>query len=210
MAFEKLNNKPDTKDVRNMDRIRVEKMRIIDLQEANKMYDDLSNRAKFFFHPGFMGYKKLNVRWFFTQCALVLSTCRIYRRFLGYVLPKLVLISFVAFNTKNEVVGFAFINLESRFQHGGYKGNLGIAVVEKYQGIGVGTKLMTLAISTAVSERIKQMNLLVAASNYQAIKLYKKHAFKVTKPEKDYWNGMMIDCAEMTLLLKDKVTNGCD
>jgi RimJ/RimL family protein N-acetyltransferase len=67
-------------------------------------------------------------------------------------------------------------NTRKRLRH---TGSLGIALIEKYWGLGIGRKLMETAIVWAKENGITRVTLEVDTSNYRAISLYTKLGFQV-------------------------------
>ena len=186
-----------------MKEIKVRIMNIKDFYNLHKMYNSLSYTTKRFFHPGFLGFRELSIKWFILQLALILSTNPIYSKIMKRIFPQAVFLPIVAINTKNEVVGFAFIKIKEKLANQGFIGDLGIVVKESYQGKGIGKKLMGHLIGYAKKENIRRINLTVLTENLRAIKLYKSYGFTERKIIKggDYWRGQILDCIEMTLHL---------
>lgn len=184
--------------------IHIRTMNIKDLYSLHKMYDSLSYRTKRFFHPGFLGFEKLSPIWFILQLALILSTKSICKKAMIHIFPRIVLISIVATNTKNEVVGFAFIEVKERLRNGGFLGELGIVLRDSYQGRGIGEKLMNQLIAHAKRENVKRIDLTVSTDNVRAIKLYKKFGFVERKIIRggDHWHGQIRDCIIMAIYLE--------
>jgi len=90
------------------------------------MYDSL--RSKFYFHLGILGVRSIGLRWFPAQIALVFSTEKILRKLLSWIIPKSRFLSVVAINTRNELVGFAYLESITRSI-----GGLGLVVKDNYK-----------------------------------------------------------------------------
>jgi ribosomal protein S18 acetylase RimI-like enzyme len=63
---------------------------------------------------------------------------------------------------------------------------LGIAVIEKEKGNGLGKKMMAQLIQTAKEQNIPSIHLTVDTTNENAIKLYEKFGFKIEKKMDTY------------------------
>jgi ribosomal protein S18 acetylase RimI-like enzyme len=204
-----------TSEIRNQPdeyNIHIRAMKIEDLHNLHKMYDSLSYTTKRFFHPGFLGFEKLNPGWFIFQLGLVFSTNSGCKKAMAYILPQLIFISIVATSAKNEIVGFAFIKVKKRSRNRCFVGELGIAVRDEHQGRGIGEKLMSQLIACAMRENVERIDLITLTDNLKAIKLYKKHGFvqhKIIKG-RDNWGGQLLDSIEMTLHLGGRTGKGCE
>ncbi|MGX6978079.1 N-acetyltransferase family protein [Vagococcus elongatus] len=103
-----------------------------------------------------------------------------------------------------EVVGTA--NLQSfsrtRIQH---RGTLGMAVLKKHWGKGIGHQLLNEIIRYARSNHLEMLELEVRADNLLAIQLYKKSGFKEYGLCKNYMqvDGQYYDGILMSLNLKN-------
>lgn len=64
----------------------------------------------------------------------------------------------------------------NRYKH---RTAMGIALLQKYTGMGIGRKMIEKLISTAKEIGLEQIELEVAASNERAISLYMKTGFKI-------------------------------
>lgn len=62
-----------------------------------------------------------------------------------------------------------------------------IHVKEKYQGKGIGTKLMSYLVSEAIHNKVVNITLEVRVSNERAIHLYKKFGFREVALRKYYY-----------------------
>ena len=84
----------------------------------------------------------------------------------------------------DKVVGNAAINPAGKASKLKHRCSFGIAIINDYQGIGVGRVLTQEMISFATKVGYKQVELEVASRNYKAINLYLSEGFKVygTRP----------------------------
>jgi ribosomal protein S18 acetylase RimI-like enzyme len=149
------------------------------------MYDSLSEKSKFFFHPGFLGFKDISFRWLFYQIILFLSTLRFPRKILLRLLP-IYFLSLVARDENNNVVGFAFLRIEGRLRKG-FFAELGIVVHEGHRGRGLGSKLMESLLKQAQEENILVLFLRVLPLNVKAIQLYERYGFSKVGKIVDRW-----------------------
>ena len=78
----------------------------------------------------------------------------------------------------SKVVGYAFVNRVPIYKNAGY---LGIALLDNYQGRGLGLPFMQTLLSFSRNKGIKEVYLNVYEKNKAAIELYKKIKFKKFK-----------------------------
>jgi len=160
------------------------------------MYNSLSEKSKFYFHPGILGFESLSIRWFLAQVALAFSTQKTLRRLLSKIIPKSCFLSVIAINAENEIVGFAYIELISRSI-----GGLGLIVKDNYQGRKIGTFLMKYLLSMAIKEDISEIRLTVLSVNVKAVRFYEKFGFKVVRETIDKYRGKELKSKIMSLYL---------
>lgn len=88
--------------------------------------------------------------------------------------------AYYALDTENpsgqEVVGWVDVNVSANPRHS-HKGNLGMGLLEKYRGQGLGSKLMAAALEKAEAIGLDKVELTVYTTNLPAIALYKKFGF---------------------------------
>lgn len=182
--------------------IKIKPLSLNDLIKLNIIYDKLSDNTRRYFRPGFLGLKNINIRMLITTIFLALSIFNIFRIFfIKYSLPAF--FSLVAIDsTYNKLIGFVFIQIMKKYNH--IVGNLGIFVIDEYQGKGIGSKLLKSILVSSQFLNLDLIYLTVFADNYRAIKLYKKYGFYPVKFIKDcdYWNKKYYDCIIMILNLK--------
>lgn len=77
----------------------------------------------------------------------------------------------------NEIAGNSFLRMngKSRFAH---RASLGIALRQKYWGLGLGKLLLQAVIDTAIQKGVEYLELEVVADNERAIGLYEKMGFE--------------------------------
>ena len=106
------------------------------------------------------------------------------------------------YKIENKIVGTCSVNgiNKKRIKH---KVGLGITVLKKYWGEGIGGKLINHAIEYCKLNSIKKIELEVRIDNERAIKLYKKFGFEIEGEIKKsvYLNGNYYNCYFMGLLL---------
>jgi ribosomal protein S18 acetylase RimI-like enzyme len=102
----------------------------------------------------------------------------------------------------NEVIGWSDIHPGKRegFKH---SGQLGMGVDKRYRRLGIGGKLITIAIQKAKECGLERLELGVFASNTAAIKLYEKTGFVVEgiKKKARKIDGGYDDMIEMALFI---------
>ena len=90
--------------------------------------------------------------------------------------PKQVLISgFI----DGELMANLHLNQIAPREKFSHRADLGISIIEKYCGLGLGTVLREAAIDTARSAGLEQLELEVATKNARAVALYKKLGFQI-------------------------------
>lgn len=67
-------------------------------------------------------------------------------------------------------------NLTGRYQH---RASLGIALYQKYTGIGIGRKMIETILQIAKEKGLEQIELEVVADNKRALSLYQKMGFEI-------------------------------
>ena len=169
-------------------------LRLSDLPKLYRMYAYLSEETKKYFHP--FPEKIFSVASLKTWVPLTLSSIKPLRKILRKLLPFSVYISICCL-CSNEIIGFAFIKLRN-----GHYGGLGLVIRDEFQGMGIGSKLMTYLITLLLpAERLRKIRLIILADNYRAIKFFEKFGFRKTKfiREGDTYRGKKYDCVEMWL-----------
>lgn len=182
-----------------MKKLDIKPLKITNIYSLDRVYELFSKETKLFFHPGFLGTKKINKAWIFNHIKLIFSTIVILRRFLLKVHPSLVILVLLAFNKKNKIVGFSYLMFTRPLPDGEMLSEMGVGVKENYRGLGLGSKLTEDLLSLAKKEKIKKIKLAVLADNKKAINLYKKHGFAEKGFIKDgeSYQGKLYDNIEM-------------
>ncbi len=102
----------------------------------------------------------------------------------------------------SELVGFisAERGFANRIKHRAY---IVVGILERYIGLGIGTKLFEALEGWARQESIRRLELTVMAHNARAIKLYKKFGFRIegVKESSIRINGAYIDEFYMAKIL---------
>lgn len=95
---------------------------------------------------------------------------------------------------EEQVVGYATIE-ESMWDLSRHAGELGIAVLPQFRGVGVGSALLDSVLGVASDKGFKKVNLSVFHTNKHAINLYKRFGFKKVgrKSKQFYLKGNYID-----------------
>jgi RimJ/RimL family protein N-acetyltransferase len=78
-----------------------------------------------------------------------------------------------------ETVGIAYL-VRGKFDKNSHVGFLGISILKKFRGIGIGTAMMNYLIEWAKDqEEPEKISLIVFSTNKVAISLYRKFGFKI-------------------------------
>jgi ribosomal-protein-alanine N-acetyltransferase len=100
---------------------------------------------------------------------------------------------FIVAETNGEVVGYIMCRVETGLSSLGFgglvkKGHVvSVAVLPQHRRHGVGEALVTKALETVKLYNAKQCYLEVRMSNEEAIRLYKKLGFEVTRTMRGYY-----------------------
>ena len=101
----------------------------------------------------------------------------------------------------DEVVGHLHLQTYPNKSRRKHAASLGMAVLEEWQGKGVGTKLMQAVIEFAEQWlNISRLELMVFVDNEPAIQLYKKSEFEIEGTLRDYAfrDGQLVDVYSMS------------
>jgi L-amino acid N-acyltransferase YncA len=95
---------------------------------------------------------------------------------------------------ERQIVGYVTIE-ESVWELSRHAGELGIAVLPQFRGVGVGSALLDSVLRVASEKGFKKVNLSVFSTNKNAMKLYKRFGFKKVgeKKKQFYLHGRYID-----------------
>ena len=83
----------------------------------------------------------------------------------------------------NSYVGYISIKIENNI------GEIGMSVLENYQGKGIGSRLVLHILDFAKKTRCKKIKLEVWEKNKKAITLYKKFDFSVIAEKKNFYKN---------------------
>lgn len=95
---------------------------------------------------------------------------------------------------EQQIVGYATVE-ESIWELSRHAGELGIAVLPQFRGVGVGSALLGSVLRVASEKGFKKVNLSVFNTNKNAMNLYKRFGFKKVgeKKKQFYLQGKYID-----------------
>ena len=142
-------------ETKQIEFIRIEKLKFKDVEKVLKMYSESSKDLKQkFLNPGVLTSKLGLLHLYLSATPL--------KQFLLCQITSLVA------KRGDEIVGFVYIN-----KHRKNKKDLGIVVKEGYQGKKIGDRLMSAILKNQDEVCISVLN-----DNEKAIKLYEKHGFK--------------------------------
>lgn len=172
------------------------------LSEVRKV---LSPESRLFFHPrllfhfkSFVGMRKLLSQIVFLVCLTP------FRGLIFHAHPTATFAIIGAFDGKT-LIGFAYLLFNRRLANGNLIAEMGIVVVDFYQGSGIGSLLMQRILTLAKKKRVVKLFLTVHTNNVKALNLYQKFGFKTSRflKEADLWEGSKYDQIELE---KDTVT----
>ena len=178
----------------------IKEFQVTDFCQIHKMYDSLSDRSKRYFHPKIFGFHDINILWFLNQFALFFSSITFFKKILLRLYPKSIYFLVLAVNDEG-VLGIAYLKIKRPFSNG-FLASLGIAVIDRLHGKGIGNRLLKILIYISKKWYIKKITLNVMEDNVGAIKLYKKFGFKEIELVKDgdSWKGKKLDCIRMNFI----------
>lgn len=178
-----------------------------DIIQLNKMYRNLSNDTKNFFHPTFF-QARLGLVWIRDETLLIVSGIRPVRELLMGILPRAVYLALILRDSKNEIVAFVFYKIRKKLRSQQFEAENGIVLKEDYQGRGLGFKLLELGNRFAWQNHVTELYSLVNAKNEKMIRLNQKSGFRVAAHvlKVNLRNGKHYQALEMTLSLQ-KVKN---
>jgi len=174
--------------------INIRKMKASDIRMLDKIYEKSSEQTKAYFHPGIfkeeLRHLENKLLFFAARLSLILSTYDFIRVVL---IPIFTWIPLVA-TLNHQIVGLTFLKINRG------KTTLGIFVSDKYQGLGIGKKLMQAIILEARRNNLKRIHLNVLVSNRRARKLYESFNFRYTG-KKIYVNGKKKSSLSLEMVL---------
>jgi ribosomal protein S18 acetylase RimI-like enzyme len=174
------------------------------------MYDSLSDETKQYFHPGFLGFKSINLRWLQSQILLLSSGIATLNRAFAHFYPRLVFLPLVVISEcdeRKELAAFGFVKLRKLLPNGYFLAELGIVVKTAYQGKGLGYNLLGNLLKLSRTERVKEIFLTVLDENLRAIRLYERYGFRKIGKTVEYWKGKVFNVILMKKSLNSKTTD---
>jgi ribosomal protein S18 acetylase RimI-like enzyme len=174
------------------------------------MYDSLSDETKQYFHPGFLGFKSINLRWLQSQILLLFSGIGTLNRAFAYCCPRLVFLPLVVISEcgeRKEFAAFGFVKFRKRLPNGYFLADLGIVVKTAYQGRGLGYNLLGNLLKLSRFERVQDIFLTVLEKNLRAIRLYQRYGFRKIGKTVEYWKGKVFNVFLMKKSLNIKTTD---
>jgi RimJ/RimL family protein N-acetyltransferase len=179
----------------------IKEYQVSDFYQIHKMYDSLSDESKHYFHPKIFGFKSVNLLWYLNQLALFFSSIKVIKKGLLRLYPRSNYFLVLAVNEK-ELLGMAYLKIKRPYSNG-FLASLGMVVIDRLHGRGIGSKLLNNLIYISKKWNIKKITLDVIEDNFGAIKLYKKFGFKEIEIIKDgdFWEGRRYNCIRMNLII---------
>jgi len=156
---------------------RFRQLTLKDIPNLHKMYEALSNKSKRFYYSKIYGKPK-GLTWFLAQIAFMISLTPLKKIILN-IYPEHIYFIIGAFNSQNELIGFAHFVIHNRLSNGKFIARLGIAVKDDYQNKGVGSQLMKELLNLAKNQNVGKIYLKVHPKNTKAIRLYQNYGFRI-------------------------------
>lgn len=102
-------------------------------------------------------------------------------------------------NNDEEIIGITTISIREDRPRMSHFGILGISILKKYWGLGIGKFLMEETLKIAKIRGVKKINLEVRTDNSRAIKLYENYDFKIEGKiiKNTFINNEFFDCYMM-------------
>ena len=153
------------------------------LQAVHKLYSSLSEESKEQFSPRILRpsppIHRLNewMLWAIAQITYFLSAFAPIRKCLAFV-PQAAWITFIASNSKNEVIGLIYFCIIGHRFGFKYLAEMGQVVRDDYQNRGLGTNLTRISINN-VTHQIGILIVEVNVTNSRNIHVNEKLGFKV-------------------------------
>jgi len=184
-----------------MNNIEVRQLGIMDYIPAHDMYESMSEKSRWLFHPDhILTGRPHEIQWFLFQLLLIISLTPI-RQILLTIVPRAAIVMMGAY-FHGKMVGLAFMSGISSLPDGTRVSGMGIGVVDSYQNMGIGTLLMLKIIATARTENISRIRLTVQNINSRAIRMYVKYGFQVISDYNERYKGVIIEGKLMEVQLK--------
>lgn len=160
-------------------------------------YDMLSEEARLYFHPPM--FERDSFRWVPEQLMLLLSCFDSVKRLLLLFFPKAVVISIVATNQKKEIVAFTYMKVLKKLSNSTYCALDGIVVTERYQGKGLGYKILSIRDKIARTYKITMIWTYILSSNAKMLSLANKLGYKIIGKMKHVYKGVPYEAYSLIL-----------
>lgn len=179
--------------------ITLRRLSIGDFSTLSKIYSEMCNETKVFFHPIFLerprGTKGL-MRFLTERFLILLSTSyqveMIARRFCPLLVSHWIIAS-----DEGKIVGFCFLDFKPR-----KTASIGILVCEQNRDQSIGNALMNALTSVAKKFGLEKLCLNVLETNVIAQKLFNKNGFFFTGNSRmENWQNQTYPCLEMVSLI---------
>ena len=114
----------------------------------------------------------------------------------------LAIVTIIEEKGEQRIIGDASLKFNPN-EHSKHKAELGIAVHDEYQNMGIGTALLKHLLSIAKMKKLRKVWLQVNTNNHTAMHIYKKAGFQIEGKlcKENYVNGKYRDEFRMAILL---------
>lgn len=170
-----------------------------DFVKLQRMLDNFDERDKRLFHPLYIGFNKLSFFWLGYQLILLLNSWHVMSTSLMRIFPRLARFDLVAVNKKNDVVGFAYLEVKERFDRVKYSAEFGIALSPSLRGRRLASAMMKQLFQMGFKRGVRRIRLIVMSDNERAMKLYARFGFKAVRIVLDKWQNKNYESVEMVL-----------
>lgn len=160
----------------------VRHIRLRELIVIHRLYYSLSEESKATNRSILFGYPR-SWRWFVAQPLLIISLTPL-RSLLYRIYPKYLYYIIGAFDDQHRLIGCGHLVLHG-YRNGALLSNIGYFILDKYQGMGIGTRLMTEVLRYAKILKVDRIEPTTLATNTAVIRLNEKFNFKISHIEKD-------------------------
>lgn len=176
-------------------------LKLNDLLSIHKLYYSLSPESENYYNSQIYGKPKSFI-WLPAQFALIISHIGL-KNLLLRLWPKYIYFIIGAFDSQDNLVGFAHFVLHGISSDNMLIARVGIALRDDFQGQGIGSSLLSNLIDLALVNHVNKLILDVFADNHKAINLYKKYGFDIayTKESEDISNERTVKIYRMELVL---------
>ena len=114
----------------------------------------------------------------------------------------LAIVAVIGEESEQKIIGDASLKF-NQYEHSKHKAELGVAVHDEYQNMGIGTALVKHLLNIARMKKLRKVWLQVSADNTIAIHIYKKAGFQIEGRfcKERYIKGKYRDEHRMAILL---------